>query len=64
MLKYLVEDPPYYSVFGFTRYDNREAREFYRRMGFNLSYFAGVYADRKSILFHASFEELRIHHGV
>lgn len=56
MLKLLMR--PYYSVFGFTRVGNDEAKSFYGALGFDLQEIDGVYEDGHAILFTQSFEIL------
>lgn len=58
MLQILKDDPPYSSVFGFTRSVNMEAQKFYRSLGFILSPVEGVYADGTAVLFSQTFEKL------
>jgi ribosomal protein S18 acetylase RimI-like enzyme len=62
MLAKLADEPPYSSVFGFTRTSNLEAQAFYRRMGFELSPVTGVYADGDAVLFSQTYEELKKKH--
>lgn len=63
MLRRLLQEPPYATVFGFTRVSNTVAQEFYKAMGFELSHVKGVYADGEAIVFSQTFKELlRIHH--
>lgn len=58
MLAELKKNPPYATVFGFSREVNREAHDFYREMGFTLSRVDGVYADGSAIVFSALYSEL------
>lgn len=58
MLNKLKENPPYATVFGFTRSVNMEAQRFYRSMGFNLSPVEGIYADGSAVLFSQTFKKL------
>lgn len=58
MLDALRADPPYYSVFGFTRVSNEEARAFYAALGFRLHEVPGVYADGRAVLFEAPYADL------
>lgn len=58
MLYQLLNKPPYYSIFGFTRVDNKEAQLFYKALGFNIQDIDGIYADGKCKLFWASYKEL------
>jgi RimJ/RimL family protein N-acetyltransferase len=62
MLEALRENPPYYTVFGFTRSSNRVAQAFYHYMGFDLAEVKGVYRDGSAILFSREYEDLcRLH---
>lgn len=58
MLRHLKDNPPYYTIFGFTRTANVEAQEFYAAVGFDLSRVAGVYADGEAIVFSAKYDDL------
>ncbi len=58
MLDDLKSDPPYHSVFGFTRVSNEEARAFYAALGFRLHEVPGVYADGRAVLFEAPYADL------
>lgn len=58
MLDRLKWNPPYHSIFGFTRVSNVEAQNFYGALGFELQETKGVYADGRAILFWQSYEEL------
>lgn len=58
MLSALKENPPYATVFGFTRSVNIEAQKFYRSLGFTLSPVEGVYGDGSAVLFSQTFEKL------
>lgn len=58
MLKQLAGQPPYWSVFGFTRVSNQEARNFYQALGFDLVHIPGVYHEGRAILFHAPYQRL------
>lgn len=64
MLRTLKENPPYYSVFGFTRVSNNRAQEFYRAMGFDLTHVPHVYKDGSGVMFSQSFEKLCEVHGI
>lgn len=64
LLQELQEIPPYATVFGFTRWENLEARLFYRSVGFGLSLVSGVYADGKCVLFSAHYDHLKEVHGL
>lgn len=58
MVKELQNDPPYKTVFGFTRISNDAARAFYLSLGFTLTEVDGVYADGRAVLFSQSYESL------
>lgn len=59
MLDKLADDPPYHSVFGFTRVDNAEAKAFYGALGFELQTVRGLYADGQAIMFWQSYARLQ-----
>jgi len=59
MLDSLQEDPPYYSVFGFTRSSNQSAQAFYGALGFNLQQVDGLYTEGSAVLFWQSYTKLR-----
>jgi ribosomal protein S18 acetylase RimI-like enzyme len=63
MLDGLASDPPYCTVFGFTRVGNVTAQGFYKAMGFTLTQVAGVYADGSAVVFSQTFEKLKAIHG-
>lgn len=58
MLRRLRKNPPYASVFGFTRVVNAEARAWYAEMGFALTRVEGVYADGEAMVFSAAYPAL------
>lgn len=58
MLEQLRKEPPYYSVFGFTRVGNDEAQRFYGALGFNLQTVCGLYAEGEAVLFWQDYQEL------
>lgn len=64
MLRALVSDPPYHTVYGFTRTGNAAGRSFYASVGFTLSEVAGVYADGNAVVFSANYRALCAIHGV
>ena len=64
MLSRLLRDPPYESVYGFTRTDNLVAQGFYEAMGFELSLVRGVYRDGSAVLFSQRYEKLKELHNV
>lgn len=59
MLEALEENPPYSTVFGFTRLVNDKAHSFYLKCGFDLTMVQGVYADGHAIVFSAPYSDLR-----
>lgn len=63
MLDRLRENPPYYSVFGFTRVNNYEAHAFYKALGFRIENVTGLYKHGECRLFWAPFNELINKHG-
>lgn len=63
MLEKLKENPPYSTVFGFTRTGNTKAIAFYWRMGFTCSPVAGVYAEGSAMVFSAQYVDLCKRHG-
>lgn len=58
MLDVLSQEPPYHSVFGFTRADNLGAKQFYGALGFSLQELNGLYEDGKATLFWAAYQQL------
>jgi ribosomal protein S18 acetylase RimI-like enzyme len=58
MLQELKDDPPYESVFGFTRAGNIGSQSFYKALGFDLSSVKGVYADGHAVLFSQKYTTL------
>ena len=62
MLRRLRSDPPATSVYGFTRVTNRIAHDFYRALGFDLSYVAGVYEEGGAVVFSAQYDDLVARH--
>lgn len=54
----LNENPPYHTVFGFTRTVNNTAIQFYESLGFRLTLVEGVYRDGHAILFSQPYEDL------
>ena len=54
----LKSSPPYYSVFGFTRTSNEEAKLFYGALGFNLQPIEGLYKDGTAVMFWQSYKVL------
>lgn len=58
----LTKHPPYHTVYGFTRFSNVPARNFYTKMGFLLTPVQGVYADGIAVVFSRSYHSLLLHH--
>lgn len=58
MLDSLYYDPPYFSVFGFTRVSNDRAVAFYEAMGFKIQLIDGLYKDGEAYMFWAEYTEL------
>lgn len=64
MLSQLLSEPPFCTVFGFTRVANLSSRKFYESAGFDLQHVNGVYNDGEAILFNARFTHLVSNLGV
>lgn len=58
MVRRLRDNPPYATVFGFTRVENRASHKFYLAMGFSLTVVRGVYADGDAVVFSAPYTKL------
>jgi len=58
MLRCLKDEPPYCTVFGFTRTCNEASQKFYKALGFELTPVKGVYADGHAILFSQKYTTL------
>lgn len=58
MVTVLRPDPPYHTVYGFTRSSNAAGRAFYRKHGFALTEVTGVYADGTAVVFSQPFADL------
>lgn len=58
MLMELRKNPPYHTVYGFTRTSNLNARAAYVSLGFTLSPVLGVYKDGDAMVFSAPYEDL------
>lgn len=58
MLDSLRDDPPYATIFGFTRSSNEESQQFYGALGFNLQVVEGLYQEGTAVLFHQNYEQL------
>lgn len=50
--------PPFYSIWGFTRANNKPAIKWYKAMGFNTQECNGPYKYGKSVIFWQSFDKL------
>lgn len=59
LTKCLTIDPPYHSIFGFTRVSNEGAQAFYRSLGFTLTRVSGIYEEGEAIVFSIPFEALK-----
>ncbi len=64
MLKELVKDPPYSTVYGFCLASNTEAKKFYEAVGFDVSFVKGVYREGGAYLFSQEYSKLKEMHGV
>jgi len=66
MLKMINDqfEHPYHSIFGFTRVKNKEAKMFYKALGFKIHKVKGVYQDKKCKIFEAPFKKLLKKHGI
>ena len=62
MLELLKANPPYYSIFGFTRVDNIEAHNFYTALGFTLETINGLYHAGECRVFWAPYRSLLDNH--
>ena len=58
MLRELIKNKPYYSVFGFSLANNTIAHEWYHSMGFNTQECGGPYKGDKAVIFWQSFDVL------
>jgi GNAT superfamily N-acetyltransferase len=58
MLEKLKENPPYYSVYGFSVGVKRGAVSFYRHLGFHTEVLSGPYKKGESVLFYQSYKKL------
>lgn len=58
MLNKLAVQPPYYTVYGFTRLGNEAAITFYESLGFVVRQCLPVYRDGGTVMFCAPYEEL------
>lgn len=64
MLETLKEQPPYCTVFGFTRECNEGSQKFYEALGFDLTTVKGVYQDGSAVLFSQEYLKLLEIHNV
>lgn len=58
MLDALRADPPFHTIYGFTRVSNEAAIEFYRSVGFGVNRVAGVYKDGEAMVFSRPYMDL------
>lgn len=58
MLLALKKQPPYHSVYGFTRVENEGAVAFYKALGFHVEITDGPYKRGKAVLFSRSYKVL------
>ena len=58
MLNCLKSNPPYCTVFGFTRTCNEGSQKFYQALGFELTTVKGVYQDGAAVLFSQEYKTL------
>lgn len=58
MLLKLKTNPPYYSVYGFTREANENAIAFYRALGFHVEITDSPYKKGRAVLFSQSYKVL------
>lgn len=58
MLDHLRANPPYHSVYGYTRIGNNRAREFYAALGFRCQEVDGIYAEGAAVLFWGCYTRL------
>lgn len=61
MLLSLRKNPPYATVFGFTRVSN-ESKGWYEAMGFDMTVVKGVYAEGSAIVFSQTYDKLMERH--
>lgn len=59
MLYNIIDAPPHYSIFGFTRVDNKEAHLFYEALGFKVEPAHGLYKEGECRMFWSPFQKLR-----
>lgn len=62
MLTIWKNNPPYHTVYGFTRAVNFDAHKAYEALGFTLSSVSGVYADGEAVVFSATYADLCARH--
>lgn len=58
MLEHLEREPPYHSVYGYTRVSNRRAQAFYESLGFRCQRLEGIYRDGQAVLFWRDYQGL------
>lgn len=58
MLEELKKQPPYCTVFGFTRECNEGSQKFYEALGFELTTVKGVYQDGSAVVFSQEYRKL------
>lgn len=64
MLKELLRDPPYATVYGFCLGKNESACKFYKAVGFTITFVDGVYAEGGAYVFSGDYKRLKEFHGV
>lgn len=65
MLKELLKDPPYHTVYGFCLGSNHNAMKFYAAVGFEITTIhRGVYKEGGAYLFSQEYDNLKEMHGV
>lgn len=62
MLRKLESEPPYHTIYGFTRTCNTDAIEAYKALGFTTSPVWGVYKDGSAVVFSAPYSDLCAKH--
>jgi ribosomal protein S18 acetylase RimI-like enzyme len=58
LLLQLKDQPPYYSIYGFTRGQNNTAQAFYIALGFQMHRVDGIYREGMAYVFRESYEYL------
>lgn len=59
MLQNLRLSPPYATIFGFCLFSNLSAKDFYLRMGFDISEVEGVYDEGRAYVFSQRYDRLK-----